>query len=137
MAGGMVVDMKALRSALDVIEELPPDSGIGSPMAPLVYLHTGRLGAESWAGEFVTGPGMKGLSLRTFYLVGGQPDMQRAYAAVRRALREYPQLGLDYVFSRRFPAEDFVLVALRDLPGTMPVFTSPEYQIVALPWSDR
>jgi hypothetical protein len=134
MAEGMPVHIEPLENALEAIRKLPPGARIGTPMTPLVYLHTGRLGAETWVGAQPAGPGMKGRTLRTFFVRGGQADIAAAYQSVYAALREYPELGITYAFSRRFPAQDFFLVAVEGLSGARTIFKSREYHLIALPW---
>jgi len=118
---------------MEAIRALPPEARIGTPMGPLVYLRTGRITVDSWIGPRMVGPLTPGKTLRTFYLSGGTPDLDRAARAVGAALDAYPRFGVHYAFSRRFPAEDFFLVAVGGIPGSRPVFRSEDYALYALP----
>lgn len=104
-------------------------------MAPLVYLHTGRLSVETWVGPQITGATMKGREPRTFYMLGGEPDFEQAERSVRDALREYPALGVRYGFSRKFPGRDFFLVIASRLPGAHTLFSSDDYELIVLPYT--
>lgn len=135
MADGAPVRVAPLTQALDVVRKLPPSARIGSPMAPLVYLHTGRLSVETWVGPQITGATMKGREPRTFYMLGGEPDFEQAERSVRDALREYPALGVRYGFSRKFPGRDFFLVIASRLPGAHTLFSSDDYELIVLPYT--
>ncbi len=132
-AGDLRVDTQSLARAMDAIRALPPEARIGTPMGPLVHLHTGRIAVDSWVGPRLVGPATPGRTLRTFYLAGGEPDLEPAAHAVGAALDAYPRLGVHYAFSRRFPAEDFFLVAVAALPGSRPIHRSEDYALYALP----
>jgi hypothetical protein len=132
-AGDLVVETRSLDRAIDAVRALPTKARVGTPMAPLVHLRTGRICVDSWTGPRVIGPLMKGKDLRTFYLTGGEPDLERAWEAVGRALAAYPRHGVHYAFSRRFPAEDFFLIVVQSLRGSRPLHQSEEYALYALP----
>ncbi len=132
-AGDARVDTRSLERAMGAIRALPSGARIGTPMGPLVYLRTGRIAVDSWIGPRMVGPLTPGKTLRTFYLSGATPDLDRAARAVGAALDAYPHLGVHYAFSRRFPVEDFFLVAVGVIPGTRPVFRSEDYALYVLP----
>jgi hypothetical protein len=118
---------------MDAVRRLPPGAIIGSPMAPLVWLRTGRRGAGSWVEQGVTGTSVEGRSLRTFFIGGGGGDPESGLRAVRAAIAEYPRLGVGYALSRRFPPPDLFGEAVSSIPGARLEFGGRDYDLYALP----
>jgi len=132
-AGNTTVDTRSLDRALDAVRALPPGARVGTSMGPLVHLRTGQIAVDSWIGPRMVGPYVPGKTLRTFYLTGGRPDLDRATRAVGATLEAYPRYGVRYAFSRRFPADDFFLVVVGALPGARALYRSDDYALYALP----
>jgi hypothetical protein len=135
VAGGLAVDTAALGGAMDAVRRLPADTIVGSPMAPLVWLRTGRRGVGSWVEQRVGGVSLEGRRLRTFF-IGEDADPERGLRAVREAIAEYPRLGVGAALSRKFPPPDLFGGVLSAIPGARLLHGSRDYDLYALPWSD-
>ncbi len=132
LAGGLAVDAGSLERAMVAVRRLPGDAVVGSPMAPLVWLRTQRRGVGSWVEQRVEGISLRGRSLRTFFIGGGE-DPESDLRGVREAIAEYPGLGVGYALSRKFPPPDLFGAAVADVPGTRLLFGERDYDLYALP----
>jgi hypothetical protein len=133
MAAGMPIDTRELEGALEAVRALPPGAQVGSPMAPLVFLHTGRRGVGHWVAQGVEGPSTKGRDLRTFFVGSREVDVTKVYQSIKDALAEYPHLGVGYALTRRLQLPDLFGAAVAALPGTRLLYRSRGYELYALP----
>ncbi len=134
VAGGLPVNAASLDRAMNAVRGLPANTLVGSPMAPLVWLRTGRRGVGSWVEQRVEGVSLEGRSLRTFF-IGDGGSRQSALRGVREAIPEYPRLGVGAALSRKFPPPDLFGGAASGIPGARLLYGSHDYDLYALPWS--